>query len=226
YWNSDMLQSLIKILYLSEDIGMVFCDYNTFTDTGVLDVSRNAARFDDLKPVSFQRLFSTINFIMPSAVLARREVFEKCGLFDKSLKGPEDYDLWLRILKHYKIVGTHKALANIRIHEGNISKHVDRMVTDEAAVIEKHRHSVPASQFRKRLSKVFMLNADRCICQKDYLKGLIMMLKGMSIYPFMFNDILIIAVRLVIGESGSDRLRKQIGSLKWLKKIYFYIYRN
>ncbi|QWR76910.1 glycosyltransferase family 2 protein [Candidatus Magnetomonas plexicatena] len=226
YYNADMLKALLDVLYMSDDIGMVFCDYNTFSDTGVLDVNRNAARYEDMQPVTFQRLFSTINFIMPSTVLAKRIVFEKCGVFDESLKGPEDYDLWLRILKHYEIAGTQKALVNIRVHEGNISKHVDRMVTDEAAVIEKYRHSVPSVQFKKRLSKVFMLNADRCVCQKHYAKGLVMMLKGMSVYPFMFNDILIIAIRLIIGESGSDRLRKQIGSLKWLKKIYFYIYRN
>ena len=34
--------------------------------------------------------------VSPSAVMMRREFFEKTGLFDTSMKACEDYDLWLR----------------------------------------------------------------------------------------------------------------------------------
>lgn len=42
----------------------------------------------------------SVNFslIAPSAVMAKREVFDKCGVFDESLPVCEDYDLWLRIM--------------------------------------------------------------------------------------------------------------------------------
>jgi glycosyltransferase involved in cell wall biosynthesis len=35
--------------------------------------------------------------VSPSAVMARRELFERVGLFDESLPACEDYDLWLRV---------------------------------------------------------------------------------------------------------------------------------
>lgn len=35
--------------------------------------------------------------VSPSAVMLRRELFERCGGFDESLPSCEDYDLWLRI---------------------------------------------------------------------------------------------------------------------------------
>jgi glycosyltransferase involved in cell wall biosynthesis len=35
--------------------------------------------------------------VSPSAVMIRRELFEKVGLFDESLPACEDYDLWLRV---------------------------------------------------------------------------------------------------------------------------------
>lgn len=41
--------------------------------------------------------------ISPSSVMIHRTVFEKVGLFDKSLPACEDYDLWLRISLHYPI---------------------------------------------------------------------------------------------------------------------------
>ena len=42
----------------------------------------------------------SVNFslIAPSAVMAKREIFDKCGVFDESLPVCEDYDLWLRIM--------------------------------------------------------------------------------------------------------------------------------
>lgn len=35
--------------------------------------------------------------VSPSAVMVRREIFERVGLFDESLPACEDYDLWLRV---------------------------------------------------------------------------------------------------------------------------------
>ena len=42
----------------------------------------------------------SVNFslIAPSTVMAKREIFDKCGVFDESLPVCEDYDLWLRIM--------------------------------------------------------------------------------------------------------------------------------
>lgn len=41
--------------------------------------------------------------IAPSTIMIEREVFDKVGLFDTTLTVCEDYDLWLRILRHYAL---------------------------------------------------------------------------------------------------------------------------
>lgn len=41
--------------------------------------------------------------ISPSAVMMRRSLLDKVGLFDESLPACEDYDLWLRISCQYKV---------------------------------------------------------------------------------------------------------------------------
>ncbi|GAB1796148.1 glycosyltransferase family 2 protein [Priestia megaterium] len=43
------------------------------------------------------------NFIGTTSVIMRKEVIEEVGLFDRELPLAEDYDLWLRISKKYKI---------------------------------------------------------------------------------------------------------------------------
>lgn len=41
--------------------------------------------------------------VSPSATLIHRDVLEKIGYFDESLPVCEDYDLWLRVARHYSI---------------------------------------------------------------------------------------------------------------------------
>jgi len=41
--------------------------------------------------------------VSPSAVMMRRELFERVGVFDESLPACEDYDLWLRVSCRYPV---------------------------------------------------------------------------------------------------------------------------
>jgi glycosyltransferase involved in cell wall biosynthesis len=41
--------------------------------------------------------------VSPSAVMARRGLFERVGLFDESLPACEDYDLWLRVSRRFPV---------------------------------------------------------------------------------------------------------------------------
>jgi hypothetical protein len=41
--------------------------------------------------------------VSPSAVMARRELFDRVGLFDETLPACEDYDLWLRVACRHPI---------------------------------------------------------------------------------------------------------------------------
>jgi glycosyltransferase involved in cell wall biosynthesis len=41
--------------------------------------------------------------ISPSSAMMRREVFDRIGLFDETLPACEDYDMWIRVAKHYPI---------------------------------------------------------------------------------------------------------------------------
>ncbi|MEK7507744.1 MAG: glycosyltransferase, partial [Patescibacteria group bacterium] len=62
-------------------------------------------------------------FINPLTVMARRDVFEKYGAFDESLRRSEDWDLWLRLSRAgVKFLYLDKPLAHYRVRrEGNLS---------------------------------------------------------------------------------------------------------
>ncbi len=62
-------------------------------------------------------------FINPLTVMARREIFEKYGVFDESLRRSEDWDLWLRLARAgVKFLYLDKPLAHYRVRkDGNLS---------------------------------------------------------------------------------------------------------
>ena len=41
--------------------------------------------------------------VSPSAVLARKSLLEQCGMFDEAMPVCEDYDLWLKVSRHYPV---------------------------------------------------------------------------------------------------------------------------
>ena len=49
---------------------------------------------------AFQKLLHE-NFIPTSTVMVRRACFDTTGLFDSTLKGPEDRDMWSRVAAHF-----------------------------------------------------------------------------------------------------------------------------
>lgn len=62
------------------------------------------------------------SYISTLTVMVRKACLEKSGSFDESLAIVEDYDLWLRIAKYYRIVYVDSLVAKYRVHPGNISR--------------------------------------------------------------------------------------------------------
>jgi glycosyltransferase involved in cell wall biosynthesis len=73
----------------------------------------------------------------PSAVVTRREVFERCGLFDETLTSSEDRDMWIRIGACFPLFLIPEALVLVCDHPGSMSKNADRMKRNSRRVIRK-----------------------------------------------------------------------------------------
>lgn len=73
----------------------------------------------------------------PSAVVARRAVFDTCGDFDTTLRSSEDRDMWLRAATRWRVWLHTARLALIRKHDTNMSRHARRMRDNMRRVIGK-----------------------------------------------------------------------------------------
>ena len=67
------------------------------------------------------------NFIATSSVMIKREVFDDVGIFKDHFLRSEDFDLWLRIAKKWKMASCHEPLIRYRVHPQNVSLNWDLM---------------------------------------------------------------------------------------------------
>jgi len=126
-WLPDKLEKQMKLFSkASQNVGLVV--------TGAMDIRENIPYQIYLPKFrgNIARRILIENCVgLTSIALVRKECFTKSGLFDESLRGSEDWDLWIRIAQHYEVDFTPDILLRycpqpdsmIRDHDAGIKAH-------------------------------------------------------------------------------------------------------
>jgi len=117
-WLPEKLEKQVEILANDDNIGLVYCNASYFGadyhgDSTIVQKGYSGDVFDKLIEK---------NFVPALSVMCRREVFTVAGLFDesKNLRAVEDYELWMRIAKYFKLHYIDQVLCRYRLHSQNI----------------------------------------------------------------------------------------------------------
>ncbi len=99
------------------------------------------------------RYFTAKDFLLrsrfaPSGVTVRRSCFETVGMFDETIFGAEDVDMWVRIAQVFPVVRLEEALWQYRVHGGSFSTKLRKM---ERAKTEFLRKVFRSRDFRGQL---------------------------------------------------------------------------
>ena len=102
------------------------------------------------------------SLIAPSAVMARREIFDKCGVFDETLQVCEDYDLWLRIMlagEEFGFIST-PLVTRYAGHAGQLSTRYEAMDRFRAESLYKllQMTNIPTDK-REKMQKTLISNS-------------------------------------------------------------------
>ena len=114
-WLPNKLEVQMDFIDSHPDAGLYYCDYEHFGDR--IHKRPRKQRSGWVFPQLLQK-----RFLQTLTVVCRKEVFERAGLFDKSLRYCQDYDMWLRIALHYRFAFTGGVLARYRIHAENLAR--------------------------------------------------------------------------------------------------------
>jgi hypothetical protein len=140
-YECDYLKTQVLLLQTSSGADGIYCGYR-FIDRENNLLTQSEARFVPPDKL-YERLLDGC-FLVPESVLVWRRCYEEAGLFDESLKSCEDWDVWLRFARKYRIICTNRLLTRHRILPGSMSTVTDRMLNSRLAVLSKHVGTEPS----------------------------------------------------------------------------------
>ena len=138
YETSFLEESVRKFNSLPLEVGMIWTGLRYLKKEGAkLRTEEQIWRPDISDP--YKLFLSDLRIGTNSGITIRREVFDKVGLFDESLRAAEDTDLFLRISKVYNVDYLDKVLINIyQGREDHLSKRFDKIAKAYNIIIPKH----------------------------------------------------------------------------------------
>ncbi|HVO28325.1 MAG TPA: glycosyltransferase family A protein [Candidatus Margulisiibacteriota bacterium] len=132
-WLPAYLAHMVQAFSNDATIGAIYCGWH-YIDAGGKELARTNIRVFPRGQV--YRAMTFMNFVIPSGVVVRRVCFDQLGLFDDA--PCEDWDMWIRVLTRYAMVGVPQALVQYRIHENNMSANIAHMERAKRRVLAKH----------------------------------------------------------------------------------------
>jgi glycosyltransferase involved in cell wall biosynthesis len=133
-WHPFKLKLQMELLVRRPDLQMV----------GAQQFDWPSARFPNIHPdgpypVSVVKWSDLVvkNRLSTSAIVARRNALLAAGLFDPTIQGPEDRDLWMRVVEAGPVANIDLPLMGYRDVPGSVSKQVERCRAGMLRILQK-----------------------------------------------------------------------------------------
>lgn len=143
-WHPCKLENQFSKISVNPDVALVYTGYRFYSDDG-----KNWGEHSPvLSTEPFIQLLSTKDPFCGSASnpLMRKSCIQKVGGFDENVKTGEDWEMYLRLSKHYRFECVAEVLLDIRQHNGaRLGDKVDAALETDLLVVNKHFSSMPKS---------------------------------------------------------------------------------
>lgn len=106
---------------LKKQIEYMILNNLDISGTWAYGIDEKGNRYPYFHPVTDEQIKSTIiksNAFIQSTIIGKRDIFLEFGGYDSSLAGPEDYDLYLKIVKKYRAGNCPEILAEYQLPVG------------------------------------------------------------------------------------------------------------
>jgi hypothetical protein len=143
-WPPDKLEWQAAYLDKNPDVALIGGVLQMMDEHGSLAGKRS---FNPA--ITFESLFAENPFLSPGQTLMRTDVLKELGGMNANIWGADDWDLWFRIAKKYRIVMLDRLALYYRQHPGNASKQIGRLIKGACVTVEIHLKDVPQSQRRE-----------------------------------------------------------------------------
>lgn len=135
-WHPRKLELQHAVLCARPDLGIVGTE--RFSWPGIVPEGLPSWNSPGVREIRWDDL-AVKNYLTTSSVIIRRSALEGVGptTFDTSLQGPEDYDLWLRVAKAWKVAILELPLAGYRSSPAGLGNQPKSMEAGMGRILEK-----------------------------------------------------------------------------------------
>lgn len=210
-WEPTKLEKQFQVFKITKykQLGLVYCGYDLINEKGE-KIDTHTYTLDRQVKGNVYDILARRNQIAGSgsAVLIKRECFEKVGLFDTDLTAAEDWDMWLRISHKYQVEYVDEVLVHLRRHNQNMQTNHAKIFENLVNVYQKH--SIEHMIDERGISNLQLLLFKNSFQNKLNLLSSIKLLRSMnrSTRKAVFKD-KIGAIRNLINFSVSLFLEKK-----------------
>lgn len=113
----ERLERQLVFLNKNPGVGMVGTAYHEIDDKGEVLLKKPCLLEDN----QLRKILIKHNPFCHTSVMIRRSILKKIGPYDESFSYAQDYELWFRIARHYKLANLPQFLIKKRIRDDNIS---------------------------------------------------------------------------------------------------------
>jgi glycosyltransferase involved in cell wall biosynthesis len=115
-WRANKLELQMEYLHKHPNCALVYTDMSTFDENGIIDASvKDRLQVPLPSGHIFAALFKTALFGSGSVVF-RKACIDSVGYFDEELLVGSDYEMWLRIARHFELGAVDQPLLMYRHH--------------------------------------------------------------------------------------------------------------
>jgi glycosyltransferase involved in cell wall biosynthesis len=130
------------------------------------------------------------NLTTTSAILAKKECFDECGLFDENLPCRQELDILIRISQYFAIDYVPEILTLERIHEKRITADIDKKIKGREMLFEKiYLH---LKKHRILLAKYLYGTGELYLKRGDLQKGKVYIISSLKTFPLLRSIIALI----------------------------------
>ena len=140
-------------------------------------------------------LFLQGSFMPIMTTMVKRDVFEKIGLFDVSLRVGEDYDFWLRVAAHYPIGYVNRILCRVRRHGSNLTFQSLKHARAQVKILKKTLRAMPSLKNRlgeavihKRFYKAYLDLGRELVLADQRKRGRLYLKRALEMDPNPLMD--------------------------------------
>lgn len=193
-WRANKLELQMSYLQQNPDCALAYTDMSTFDANGVIDASVKE-RFRMSLPSGriFSALFMRALFGSGSVII-RRECVDKVGYFDEELLVGSDYEMWLRIARHFDVGAVDQPLLMYRHHATMSTRGLGLRMCNgipwEVAVLTKILRLYPGAidelgkpAIARRLAKPYADLAYARLRRSDHKNARPLLRKAMGYWP-------------------------------------------